>query len=67
MIVVSLNNERVELPANTPLNEALQQWQYADQPVAVAINSEFIPRAQYPQVVLQNSDQVDVVRPVGGG
>lgn len=67
MIVVSLNNERVELPADTPLNEALQQWQYADQPVAVAINSEFIPRGRYPQVVLQNNDQVDVVRPVGGG
>ncbi|UZJ45134.1 sulfur carrier protein ThiS [Marinimicrobium sp. C6131] len=67
MIEVSLNNERVKLPADTPLNKALQQWQYADQPVAIAINGEFVPRAWYPQVLLQTGDQIDIVQPVGGG
>lgn len=67
MIEVSLNSERISLPPDTPLREALEQWQYADHPVAVAINGEFVPRARYPQVILQSGDWVDVVRPVGGG
>ncbi len=67
MIEISLNNERVSLPPDTPLSEALREWQYADQPVAVAINGEFIARACYPQTRLHSGDLVDVVRPVGGG
>lgn len=67
MIRISLNNKPVELPSATPLNDALQQWQYQDAPVAVAINGEFVPRARYNQTLLSQGDQVDIVRPVGGG
>lgn len=67
MIEISLNSERVNLPPETPLNEALRHWEYADHPVAVAINGEFVARANYAQTRLNAGDLVDVVRPVGGG
>jgi sulfur carrier protein len=64
---LSLNNDPVEVKADTPLSDALTAWGYGDQKVAVAINGEFVPRAQYANQHLRDGDQVDVVKPVGGG
>ena len=67
MITISLNNESVSLPANTLLSDALQAWGYGDSKIAVAINGEFVPRSTYPERELLNGDQIDIVKPVGGG
>lgn len=67
MISVSLNNEPVTLEQDTLLSDALEQWQYGDQKIAVAINGEFVPRSRYRETRLKERDQLDIVRPVGGG
>lgn len=67
MINVSVNNEIFELAADTLLSAALQQWGYADAKIAVAINGEFVPRSSYAERQLAADDQVDIVKPVGGG
>ena len=67
MTRLSLNNEPVQIDANTLLSDALVAWGYGNDKVAVAINGEFVPRAQYPQQQHRDGDQVDVVSPVGGG
>ena len=66
-IELSVNNESVSLAANTLLSEALQQWSYGDSKIAVAINGEFVPRSTYAERELLNGDQIDIVKPVGGG
>lgn len=67
MISVSLNNEKISLEDNTILHIALQDWGYGDGKIAVAINQEFVPRSQYDQRELMDGDQIDIVKPVGGG
>jgi sulfur carrier protein len=67
MISISLNNEKMSLTENTFLQTALQTWGYGDGKIAVAINQEFVPRSQYDQRQLQDGDQIDIVKPVGGG
>lgn len=67
MIRLSLNNEPVELAPDTQLSEALSQWDYGDQKIAVAVNGEFVPRSRYEETRLQEGDQLDIVKPVGGG
>lgn len=67
MTRLSLNNEPVQVGADTLLSDALVAWGYGNDKVAVAINGEFVPRAQYPHQQLRDGDQVDVVSPVGGG
>ena len=64
---VSVNNEVIDIPEALSLNEALQRWNYHGKKCAVAINSEFIPRARYQDVVLAADDKIDIVVPVGGG
>lgn len=67
MISVSLNNEPVTLESDTLLSDALEQWRYGDQKIAVAINGEFVPRSRYRETRLKERDQLDIVKPVGGG
>ncbi len=67
MITISLNNEARELAANSLLSDAIAHWGYGDSKIAVAINGDFIPRSTYANHQLHAGDQVDIVKPVGGG
>lgn len=66
MITVSLNNQKITL-ADDKLNSAIQASGLEKQKFAVAINGDFIPRADYACTLLKNGDQIDIVSPVGGG
>jgi sulfur carrier protein len=66
-IELSVNNENVSLADMTLLSDALQQWGYGESKIAVAINGEFVPRSTYTERELLNGDQIDIVKPVGGG
>lgn len=67
MIQVSVNNDIKSIAEATLLSDALQAWGYGDSKIAVAINQEFVPRSTYSARVLNANDQIDIVRPVGGG
>ena len=67
MIQISVNNEIKTIAPATLLSDALQLWGYGDSKIAVAINREFVPRSTYAERVLNANDQIDIVRPVGGG
>ncbi len=67
MINISLNNEPKQIAANTLLSDALVQWGFGEIKIAVAINSEFVPRSTYSKRKLDDGDQIDIVKPVGGG
>jgi sulfur carrier protein len=67
MIEISVNGEHKRIDAALTLALALTQWNYECARVAVAINSEFVPRADYAVRTLAAGDCVDVVAPVAGG
>ena len=67
MIQVSVNNEIKSITTSTLLSDALRDWGYGDSKIAVAINQEFVPRSTYTERTLNANDQIDIVRPVGGG
>jgi len=67
MINISLNNELKQIAEKTSLTDALVQWGFGETKVAVAINGEFVPRSTYSDRLLQSNDQIDIVKPVGGG
>lgn len=67
MIQISVNNQSQSLAENTSLSDALASWGFANSKIAVAINQEFVPRSSYKDRVLKDKDQIDIVKPVGGG
>lgn len=67
MITVSVNNEQKTIPQGYSVSEALSHWNYSNEKIAVAINSEFVPRSVYAERQLQDHDCLDIVAPVQGG
>jgi sulfur carrier protein len=67
MIQISVNSQSQSIAPNTRLSDALIEWGFANSKIAVAINQEFVPRATYSERILMNGDQIDIVKPVGGG
>jgi sulfur carrier protein len=67
MINISLNNEPKQIERDILLNDALIQWGFGEIKIAVAINGEFVPRSTYGERQLEAGDQIDIVKPVGGG
>lgn len=58
-----LNGKTESLNSNQ-LTELLPRFKA---PFAVALNGRFIAATQYPNIVLQAGDQLDIVSPIAGG
>ena len=67
MITLTINGKRRELEGPTSLVDFLQSIGVNLQFIAVAHNGEVVDRESFPQIVLDEGDEVEVVRPVGGG
>lgn len=67
MINIELNGQPHQTPANQSVQDLIEQLQLTHQALAVAVNREVLPRAQWSQRRLQANDSLDLVRPIGGG
>ena len=71
MIELWLNNKRCELANTMPLNDALTQWENTGlingRAFAIAVNTAFVPRSSYNDVILTNDDHIELVVPMQGG
>jgi sulfur carrier protein len=67
VIALQVNGKRIELDEPTPLLDYLRTLGVDPRAVAVEHNGEIIERARFEQVVLNDRDQVEIVRMVGGG
>lgn len=61
------NGKEVEIADNTPLGSFLKEKGYEYPKIAVEINLEIIPKADYDKVLLKNTDCLEVVCFMGGG
>ena len=67
MIGLMVNGERRSVADGILLADALALWGYGCGQIAVAVNGEFVARAEYGGRRLRNGDCLDVVAPVQGG
>ena len=63
---VLINNIPQTLPFGATLADAVALLQ-ARPPFAAAVNKSFVPRALYPQTVLQDADRIEIIHPITGG
>ncbi|HFC8535999.1 TPA: sulfur carrier protein ThiS [Neisseria bacilliformis] len=62
---IILNGEHAELNGRTIADLIAQTA--PQKPFAVAVNTAFVAKSAYEQTVLNENDQIDIVRPVVGG
>ena len=63
---VILNDQKVELDSEKNLEDFLAS-QTLDGIFAIAINENFIPKANYTSTTLQEGDHIELVSPMQGG
>lgn len=67
MIALQVNGEAKQLQQSMTVQQALQQWGYSGDSIAVAVNGEFVPRSRYREQQLNERDNIDIVAPIQGG
>lgn len=63
---VRINQVPHELPKGATLADAIARVGIRP-PFAAAVNLQFVPRHQYPQHLLHNDDQIELIAPITGG
>ena len=67
MITLTINGRRRELEGPTNLMDFLNATGVNLQFIAVAHNGEVVEKDRFPHILLDEGDEVEIVRPVGGG
>ncbi len=63
---IEINHKPLTLPDGATVADALAAFG-ARPPFAVALNGQFVARAQHPARTLSPGDRLDIVHPVAGG
>ena len=64
---ILLNGESKPLENEEKLDQWIQTLDLPHLNVAVAINSEVIPRSQWPETQIRENDAIEIIQAVGGG
>ena len=67
MIKVSVNGEVKELEENLNVGQMIEALEYKVKGFAVAVNTTFVPIAQYDETMIKEGDTIDILAPVQGG
>ncbi|WP_105214765.1 MULTISPECIES: sulfur carrier protein ThiS [unclassified Pseudoalteromonas] len=63
---IFINDSAFEVPEQASAKQALASFG-ATPPFALAVNGQFVAQGQYPQLVLQDGDRLDILAPIQGG
>ena len=64
---IIVNDEKIELPYNSNIEDLVIQLGYQNQRIAIEINESIIPKSNHSTYLLKNQDKVEVINAVGGG
>jgi len=67
VITVQVNGKPLELEDTLTVQELIQKIQIPSPSVAVAVNSEIVPRSEFSTFAVKEQDRVEIVQAVGGG
>lgn len=67
MIVIDLNGAPRTIEKNHSVQDLINALSLTNQALAIAVNREVVPRAQWATHRFAEGDKVDVVRAIGGG
>jgi sulfur carrier protein len=62
-----LNGEPQQLDEPVTVRSLLEQFDLLGRRVAVAINTNVVPRSRFSEALVRDGDRVEVIQAVGGG
>jgi sulfur carrier protein len=67
MIEITVNGDRISVPADTTIEQLLTRLEIRTRGIAVEVNQQLRPRDQHATFRLSAEDQLEIVTLVGGG
>jgi thiamine biosynthesis protein ThiS len=67
MMTIVLNGEKQQVNNNTTVSQLLTSLNLENKRLAVEINQQIIPRSEFDNHILVDSDRVEIVQAIGGG
>jgi len=67
MISFQLNGETRQIETGKNLADLIEQLELTGKRIAVELNQEIIPRAEYVSTLIQAEDNIEIVHAIGGG
>jgi len=67
VITIYLNGEERSFSSSLNLQELLSEAKISSKAIAVAVNSEIVPRSQFEKIKLRHNDRLEIIHAVGGG
>jgi thiamine biosynthesis protein ThiS len=67
LVNFELNGERQTSTEPLTVRSLLEQLDLARRRVAVAINTEVVPKSSFDRIAIREGDRVEVIQAVGGG
>ncbi|WP_106398386.1 sulfur carrier protein ThiS [Actinocorallia populi] len=64
---VTINGQEQDLPEDATVETAVTRFTAAGRGVAVAVNDEVVPRADWAATPVRNADRVEILTAVQGG
>ena len=64
---IIVNDEKIELPYNSNIEDLVIHLGYQNHRIAIEINESIIPKSNHSTYLLKNQDKVEVINAVGGG
>jgi len=64
---IIVNDEKIELPYNSNIEDLVIHLGYQNQRIAIEINESIVPKSNHSTHLLKNLDKVEVINAVGGG
>ena len=64
---IQLNGSSYEINNKTNLNQLLEKLKIQKTKVAIEVNGIIVEKKQYPKVILNKDDKVEIVHFIGGG
>lgn len=66
-ISITVNGESQEVLSQLTVQDLLLAQEYTADEIAVAVNTQFIPRSKYNSYIIKAEDKIDIVSPIQGG
>ena len=64
---IQLNGSSYDINTETNLNQLLDKLKIQKTKVAIEVNGVIVEKKQYPKVILNKDDKVEIVHFIGGG
>jgi len=64
---IQVNGKALELTQGATVAELVEQLALTGKRIAVEVNEDIVPRSRHGEVILNESDRVEVVHAIGGG